>query len=254
MASSSKKKDTAAESEEAVTEEQGETSVAEPAEGKAAEGGIQLSEEMLNALIAKAVNTALTKQKQESDARIADLEKELGEAKKAQPAGFNGDVTLVYLSDSPGILNKVPGLSLRCGCYGEEFTLSRHQFDAVVGQYRDWFKEGILAVSRDNIDVAAKKGLKTQDEYYLKPSQLQRLGTMPVSELEKVWRECKNDNERLCIVTYYKRKFIEGKEPGYHETGRVLAMNTLTQQGLKREALEISGASLKITPTDFMDY
>jgi hypothetical protein len=55
----------------------------------------------------------------------------------------------------------------------------------------------------------------------------------------------------MSIVTYYKRKFIEGKEPGFRESERVLLMNTLTKQGLKREAIEISGASLKIGATDF---
>ena len=216
--------------------------------------------EAILAMVQDAVKHAVADTKAESDAKIAALKEELAEAKKeaalakSAPAysPMNGDVTLVYLSDAPGIINKVPGIVLNCGYYGEEFTLSRHQFDAIVGVYRKWFDMGILAVSRDNIDVAAKKGLKTQDEYYLKPGTLQSIGTMPVESLKKLWNDCKNDNERLSIVSYYKRKFIEGKEPGFHETERVLAMNTLTKQGLKREALEISGASLKITPTDFL--
>lgn len=251
MSNSSKKKVTVAEDNEAVVEEK-ETTVEDIEEAKPTEKAVQVSEEMLNAMIAKAVSTALAEQKKESDAKISVLERELAEAKAAKPVVSNGDVTLVYLSDAPGTIDKVPGLLLKCGYYGEEFTLSRQQFDAIVGRYRNWFNEGILAVSRDNIDVAAKKGLKTQDEYFLKPSQLQKIGTMPIEELKKLWNGCKNDNERLCIVTYYKRKFIEGKEPGFRETERVLAMNTLTNQGLKREALEISGASLKITPTDFL--
>ena len=210
----------------------------------------------IKAMIASAVKDAVAATKAENEAQIAALKEELEEAKAkaAAPHAANpyGDVTLVYLSDSPGIIDKVPGISLACNYFGEEFTVSRQQFDSIVGRYRKWFDMGILAVSRDNIDVAAKKGLKTQDEYTLKASLLERLGTMPVEELKKLWKNCKNDNERLCIVTFYKRKFIEGKEPGYHETERVLALNALTQQGLKREALEISGASLKISPTDFL--
>lgn len=217
-----------------------------------------IDQESIKALIAQAVAAALSEQKKESDAKIAELEEKLKakEDSKSPTVTYHiptTDVTLVYLSDAPGIINKVPGVDLRCGYYGEEFTLSRQQFDAIVGTYRSWFERGILAVSRDNIDVAAKKGLKTQDEYYLKASTLKRLGTMPVDELKKVWKNCSNDNERMSIVTYYKRKFIEGKEPGFRETERVLAMNALTGQGLKREAIEISGASLKISPTDFMD-
>lgn len=223
------------------------------------EGSVNnIDKDSIKAIVAQAVAAALAEQKKESDAKIAELERRLKEKEEEKSAPFaykipTTDVTLVYLSDAPGIINKVPGVNLHCGYYGEEFTLSRQQFDAIVGTYRDWFNRGILAVSRDNIDVAAKKGLKTQDEYYLQASILKRLGTMPVEELKKVWKNCSNDNERMSIVTYYKRKFIEGKEPGFRETERVLAMNALTGQGLKREAIEISGASLKISPTDFMD-
>ena len=214
--------------------------------------------EGLEVLIAKAVAAALAAQKKDSDERIAELERRLEEkesrmsAMPVHPASAgSGDVTVVYLSDAPGVINRVPNLELRCGTYGEEFTLPRAQFDQLVGLYRPWFDKGILAVSRDNLDVAARKGLRTQDEFALKPSQLKRIGTMPIPELRALWDSCVNDNERLCIVMYYKRKFIEGKEPGFREAERVLLMNTLTKQGLKREAIEISGASLKIGPTDF---
>lgn len=216
-----------------------------------------ISPDTIQQIVAQAVAAALAEQKKENDARIADLERKL-EEKEAEKAPSpihvsvpgSGEVTVVYLSDSPGVINRVPNLELRCGTYGEEFTLPRAQFDQLVGLYRPWFNKGILAVSRDNIDVAAKKGLRTQDEFSLKPSQLKRIGTMPVAELEKLWNSCVNDNERMSIVTYYKRKFIEGKEPGFRESKRVLTMNELTKQGLKREAIEISGASLKIQATD----
>ena len=213
-----------------------------------------LTVESIQAMINQAVSAAIADQKavnEQKDQKIAELEKRLAEKDERASMNFgNGDVCIVYLSDSPGVINK-GGLDLRCGTYGEEFTLSRYQFDQLVGHYRSWFDKGILAVSRNNIDVAARKGLRTQDEFALKPSQLKRIGTMPVSELRKLWNDCVNDNERMSIVTYYKRKFIEGKEPGFRESERVLLMNTLTKQGLKREAIEISGASLKIGATDF---
>lgn len=234
--------------------------VAPAPEAEAVEETVETKEPAsdLEALVARAVAAALAEQKKESDKKIAELERRLEEksasasAMPAHPTSTGlGDVTVVYLSDSPGVINRVPNLELRCGTYGEEFTLPRAQFDQLVGLYRPWFNKGILAVSRDNIDVAARKGLRTQDEFSLKPSQLKRIGVMPIPELRKLWDSCVNDNERMCIVTYYKRKFIEGKEPGYREAERVLLMNTLTKQGLKREAIEISGASLKIGPTDF---
>lgn len=192
-------------------------------------------------------------------AEIFRLKEELKKAKEekveataapAAPANAQ-EVTIVYLSDNPGVINRVPNLELECSYYGETFTLPRYQFDALVGKYRHWFQQGILAVSRDNLDVAATKGLPTEDEFYLKPSMLAKMGKMSVNELRQMWDKCVNDNERLSIVFYFKRKFIEGKDPAFRDPEKVLLLNQLTNQGLKREALEISGASLKISQTNF---
>lgn len=48
------------------------------------------------------------------------------------------DVTIVYCSDSMGYA-KISNMELHFNKYGEEFTMSRYQFDELVGKYRDWF-------------------------------------------------------------------------------------------------------------------
>lgn len=240
-----------------IAEENNEKTMTEETKEVAPTAPSSFTLDDIKALVQNAVADAVKVEREESNKKIKELEEQLAAEKalKAAPAPAATDsVSIVYLCDYDGVINRVPGLNLVFHSYGDTVTVSRTQFDAIVGEYRRWFDNGILAVHHRNVEVAAEKGLRTEDEYALSPKLLSRIGTMPVEELKKLWNNCKSDTERLSIVSYYKRKFIEGKEPGFRDTERVVTMNALTGQGLKREAVEISGASLKIMPTDFMNY
>lgn len=240
-----------------IAEENNEKTMTEETKEVAPTASSSFTLDDIKALVQNAVADAVKVEREESNKKIKELEEQLAAEKalKVAPTPAATDsVSIVYLCDYDGVINRVPGLNLVFHSYGDTVTVSRTQFDAIVGEYRRWFDNGILAVHHRNIEVAAEKGLRTEDEYALSPKLLSRIGTMPVEELKKLWNNCKSDTERLSIVSYYKRKFIEGKEPGFRDTDRVVMMNALTGQGLKREAVEISGASLKIMPTDFMNY
>ena len=197
---------------------------------------------------------------------IADMQAQLAASKvdqvsqpvqavQAQPtivvSAPNTDVTLVYLSDSIGFI-KVNNLELNCTRYGEEFTITRTDFDAVVGKYRHWFDRGILAVSYKNVDVAVAKGIKTDKDYILDAKTLSRIGKMSCDELEKLWNETKSKDQRLSIVTYYKKKFIENEDESYNDRAKIDLLNRLTNGGFDREAVELSGRNLTIKPTAFI--
>ena len=163
------------------------------------------------------------------------------------------DVTLVYTSTSPGFLVvEGAGLTLNCTQYGETFVLSRSQLDALVGKYRNWFRDGRLALSNKDVKVAAEKGVATVGEFALSADKLSKLGTMSVSELEKLWNSITYSEQRLSLVLYYKRKFIEGVEPGYQDRSKIDLLNRLTDNGFSREAIEVSGINTKILPTDLL--
>lgn len=198
-------------------------------------------------------------EKEELLKKIAELEAKLAEksnsASVAPTVSFtmpSTDVRLKYMADSLGVI-QITNLELNCTRYGEEFTLSRQQFDEVVGKYRSWFDSGILAVAPRDIEVAASKGVRTSDEYTLSADTLNRLGSMSVAEIERLWNSVTTDSHKLSIVSFFKRKFMEGKEPGYRDQAKVDLLNRLTKGGLKREAVEISGQDLKIRPTNFND-
>lgn len=247
MSTTTKKKETVSKPEEEGVEPE---EVMEEKEVVSAAGEPTVSLSLVQQMIAE----ALAKQKAELEEKFKEKKEEVREPAPVTYKNGNGDVKIVWLCSYDGVLNKVPGINLVCHYYGETFTLSRPQFDSVVGEYRRWFDKGMLAVHHSCIEVAAEKGLKTEDEYALSAKKLEKLGTMSPSDIRKLWEDCDNDAQRLSIVSFYKRKFMEGKEPGYRNSDRILELNKLTNQGLKREAIEISGASLKITPTDFMNY
>lgn len=150
------------------------------------------------------------------------------------------DVTLVYCSDSMGYL-KTSHVELKFNKWGEKFTLSRSQFDEVVGVYRSWFDLGILAVSGDTeegIKIAADKGIKTSNELHMDASTLEKLGTMPLTAIEELWNGLEFDEHRQSIATYVKRKFLEG-DKAYTRRDLIDLMNRLTHGGFRREQDEL---------------
>jgi hypothetical protein len=156
------------------------------------------------------------------------------------------DVTIVYCSDSLGYAS-ISGLELHFTRYGEEFVISRSQFDQLVGKYRRWFDEGILAVSYKNIDVAAAKGLKTDKEIGLDAKTLFSIGDMSASQLENLWNSLNLESQKQSVLSYVKRKFIEG-DSKFMVREKIDLLNRLTNGGFTREQDELSGR-YKINPT-----
>ena len=197
--------------------------------------------------------------KAELQAEIAQLKALLAEQSKGQQSSYTApapnvtftvpstDVTIVYCSNSLGCA-KISNLELLFNKFGEEFTLSRIQFDELVGKYRKWFDEGILAVSSKNLDIAAAKGLKTDNEFGLTSSKLANIGKLSLAELEELWNETTLSSHRHCIVSFYKDKFISG-DPDFVDRAKIDLMNRLTNGAFAREQDEISGR-YKILPTE----
>lgn len=204
-----------------------------------------------------ATNSKTTKA--ELEAKIAELEAKLKAAEESSSATAaaktesatyaypSNEVTLVYLSDSRGYA-RISNMELHFNQYGEEFVLSRSQFDELVGKYRSWFNRGVLAVSYKNVDVAAAKGLRTDKEYSLTFKLLDSIGKMGLSQLEKLWNDTATQEHRESIVTFVKRKFIEG-DPDYRDRSKIDLLNRLTDGGFAREQDELSG-QYKIRPTE----
>lgn len=202
---------------------------------------------------------AQLKASQDMNAKMMQMLQEMqAQLLKAQSApmvqqtypAITSDVTLVYASTSPGYLFvEGSGLSLHCTKYGETFSLSRSQLDALVGKYRAWFDQGILALADKDAAIAAEKGVYTFTQLKLGADTLNRLGRMTASELETLWESLSMDSQKESLVLFYKQKFIEGAA-GYNDRSKIDMLNRLTNNGFSREAIEASGMDLKLRPID----
>lgn len=194
----------------------------------------------------------------EKTEREAQLEQEIKElkallaaaAKSAGPTYITApttDVAIVYTSDCKGVITYSRG-ELLCTRFGEEFVLDRASFDEIVGKYRKWFDEGILAVASRFIEVAAAKGLPTDKEYNLTVEKLGKLGKMSSSQIESLWNSIKQPGLKDSIVYYFKRKFMEG-DTDYQDRMRIDTVNRLSDGKLSAEIDQLSGRNY-IAPTD----
>lgn len=162
----------------------------------------------------------------------------------------SNDVVIVYTSHSKGHMEGSQ-FSLDANVYGEEFTLSRTQFDELAGKYRHWFDKGILAVSYKSAAVAASKSLPVDRDNGLSVKDLHSLGSMTPEQIEKLWDRVKLDSLRMSIVTYYKEQFL-ADVPGYRDRGRVDVLNRLTEGGFDAESVALSGKRYKAHPIDLI--
>ena len=202
-----------------------------------------------------------TKTKAELEAYIAELEaklqaKEEGSSEPkpvATPVYVSApstDVVVVYTSHSLGHLQGTQ-FAIDASIYGEEFTLSRSQFDELAGKYREWFMDGRLAVSHKNVEVAAAKGLPTDKDIGLTVKDLRNLGKMTPDQIEKLWEKAGLDSLRMSIVTYFKEKFLEGAE-GFRDRARIDCLNRLTDGGFEAESRTVGGRPYKVQPIDLI--
>lgn len=158
------------------------------------------------------------------------------------------DVTLVYMSESLGYI-EAGNVKLNCTKFKESFTLSRYDFDAIVGKYRKWFEDGILAVSARDYKIAQDKGLKTENEYFLTKDIMESIPVCTAAELEEIWHKANTKEQKYSICEYYKAHLIEG-DTRFNNREKVELLNRLTNGGFRREVKEVSGYDLLIQPTE----
>lgn len=194
------------------------------------------------------MNAKMMQMLQEMQAQL--LKAQAAPAVQQVVSAASPDVTLVYASTSPGYLFvEGSGLSLHCTKYGETFSLSRSQLDALVGKYRAWFDQGILALADKDVAVAAEKGVYTFSQLKLGVETLNRLGSMSAGDIESLWDSLSMDSQKESLVLFYKQRFIEGAA-GYRDRSKVDLLNRLTNNGFSRESIEASGMGQKLCPID----
>lgn len=199
--------------------------------------------------------------KAEMEAYIAELEAQLKaknkveqpkpvEVERVPVASYQkktDDVTLVYCSNSLGYA-KISNMEFNFTRFGEEFRIPRYQFDELVGKYRSWFDRGVLAVSSDDVEVAVAKGIPCVTDFALDYKTLNSIGNMSTYQIEELWNGLEKIEHKKSVVTFVKRKIIEG-DTKYRNREKIDLFNRLTDGGFNREQDELSGR-YKILPTE----
>ena len=121
--------------------------------------------------------------------------------------------------------------------FGEQRTLDRRQAEERAGKYRSFFAKGIIAFGAGNEEFAERCGLKTTSDYrYCTPDFLEKLGTVSVGELEKIYGLVDNGHKAF-IVEYFQRKAIEG-DPRFKDSVKLEALNRLSGNALSGVMLD----------------
>ena len=102
--------------------------------------------------------------------------------------------------------------------------------------------------SQKDIKVAAEKRLRVDTELGLDAQTLNSIGGMSVTELNSLWGSLKTPAQKASVITFYKKKFIEGAA-GFADREKVDLLDRLTNGGFRREQDELGGR-WKINPTE----
>ena len=125
----------------------------------------------------------------------------------------NEEITFVHLVQrAPGLgtFINLPTLTLNLTMAGELVTVSRVEADQIVGKYRKWFDDGILAVYDNEISrrYAETKKIKPASSFAISKYNLDSIGQLSYSDLEDLVTKlapAHKDN----VIQYFKQKVYE---------------------------------------------
>lgn len=202
----------------------------------------------------KEMETAETVIKDSKDLKIEALEKQIQELMmlmlKKQSGGedtlntsnprSSDDVKIVHLVErAPGLKThiKLSNLVINMTSFGEERTLTLSQFEELVGMYRSWFEQGIIAPGAGLENLASRYGLKTVKDYNISKEFITKLGIMNIYELEAFFTKL-GEGHRQFILEYWQRRVI-AKDPAFKDVHKIEMLNRVSNGGLRNVLLDL---------------
>lgn len=192
-------------------------------------------------------------QNEVKDAKIEALEKQLQELMMLMLKNQNNtptvdtssprsgdDVKIVHLVErAPGLKThiKLSNLVINMTSFGEERTLTLSQFEELVGMYRSWFEQGIIAPGAGLEHLASRYGLKTVKDYNISKDFIAKLGSMSIYELEEFFTKL-GEGHRQFILEYWQRKVI-AKDPAFKDVHKIEMLNRVSNGGLRNTLLDL---------------
>lgn len=127
--------------------------------------------------------------------------------------------------------------------FGEERTLTLQQFEELVGKYRRWFDLGIIGVSADCENVAARYGLSTTKNYPITSEFLRNIENIDMAKIENAFANLPKAGKQ-SIIGLWQRKIIEG-DPKFKDIRKIEVLNRLSDGALVQTIAEINAESNK---------
>lgn len=184
----------------------------------------------------------IEEQNQNFSKQLADILQLL--AKSQQYAINNKDedkVKIVHLVQRVAKLTtyiKLSNLEIILRDLGEERTVTRQQFEELVGKYRDWFKKGIIGIAAGYENVAETYGLAVTKNYPLTSEFMQNLGTYSMDKIEAVFSRLPESGKEF-IIGYWSRKALSG-DPQFRDIRKLEVLNRLSDGACTNLILELN--------------
>jgi len=116
--------------------------------------------------------------------------------------------------------------------FGEERMVRFTEFEELVGKYKRWFEETILALSDEDSDLIDKYRLTKLENIALKSNQLSNIKNLSLKDLEDLYNKVSKSHKRLIT-----RKFVHGyyelKEMEYGDRKKIDLLNELSGGALQ---------------------
>lgn len=156
------------------------------------------------------------------------------------------NITVVHLVERcQGLTThiKLTNTTIDFSKFGEERLLDRRQVEELIGSFRKLFENGTITLGAAHTDLATKFGVKTVLDYpgYNKDF-INRIGDLPVSELERVF-DTLADGQKQFVIEYFKRQIIDGKlngnpDPRFNDIRKIEALNRISNGGMDSVLLD----------------
>lgn len=177
-------------------------------------------------------------------AELTRLVKESNEekAKLQSSVPFGDKIKIVHLMEmAPGLTTRIDlsNLVVVMSKMGEERVLTVQQFEELVGKYRSWFREGILAVSSESEAYARHYGLETDKGLPVKSDFMSKLGDMSMAQLEDIYPRLPHGIQD-SILGMWQRKCRAG-EAKFADIRKLETLNRLSD-GVLTQLIEEENA------------
>ena len=150
---------------------------------------------------------------------------------------LDDEVTVVHLIQRDSGLKthiQLSNMTIDFRNFGEERVLPRIVFEELVGKYRSWFEDGILAPGPE----ARRYGIKVSSEFGINKDLLAKLPNMDLYELEKFF-ESVGSVHRELILEQFRRGCIKN-DPKYKDIHKLEMLNRVSNGALDSVLLDIT--------------